>query len=230
MTVTTSFTNSFHYKAQNTTQQWMLIQGRVIYLNSIPVFYDGLAAGIHKKTQNKTRHVTIEAVPHRTCAYRSANKVKSDIDVAVEASRNLEKMLVRQLGGKGEGLVKILESIDASTLPKSLAFLIRQIAHARNGVVHGNGKLGNRKRFEQMVLIVEEDLKKRWRASPPAPKKTTKPKRPKVLADQTKPERSVKPPRTPVRELPEDFDPYVVDLKFLGSFGSEAYDHLRQNK
>ena len=150
--------------------------------------------------------------------------MKSDIDIVVQSSQKLEKLLAERFNGKGKGLVSMLKSIEKDKISKSLDFLIREIAHARNRVVHGRGKLGDKTHFLKMVEAAKADLNQ---IDVVHKLPVVKPSRRGVKRHQhvNNSDEALKENASPESmELPDGFDPYVVTLDRIGTFGSVRYD------
>lgn len=142
--------------------------------------------------------------------------MKSDTDIVVENSRMIEKLLIKKFKGKGDGLVKILKSIEKEKISRSLDFVIRQIAHSRNRVVHDGGKLRDKSRFLKMVEAAKTDLN-----LIDAIQNASAIKSPE---QDTKRSRRINKVNVARMKSPEDLDPYVVDVERGGTFGSERYE------
>ena len=149
--------------------------------------------------------------------------MKSDNDIVIENSREIEKLLIQKFQTKGSGLVEQLKSIDESKIPRTLDYVIRRIAHTRNAVVHRGIKLSNKSDFIKMADSVIFDLN----TIPSIEKKKQKNIKKKDVKKQspTKKVAIKKIQNTPKPvQYPPDFDPHVVDLKNMGTFGSDRYN------
>lgn len=78
--------------------------------------------------------------------------MKSDLDVAVGASKSLESTLERNFGATGRGLHEKISSVSARLDPQTVRDL-RWVATIRNKIVHEEETSGinNRSRFESIV-------------------------------------------------------------------------------
>jgi hypothetical protein len=146
--------------------------------------------------------------------------MKSDTDIVVENSRKIEQLLREKLNAKGNGLVEQLKSTDRAKVSYTLDYVIRKIAHARNGVVHRGTKLNNKSDFKKMVDAAIADL-----SALPSIKKNNNAKK-KIVQRTTPPPKAAMKKKPVAKEpvvYPPDFDPYVVDLKYMGTYGSDRY-------
>jgi len=83
----------------------------------------------------------------------------SDIETAIQYSKAVESLLVKQLGAQGKGLHEKLSSVERQ-LPAALVKRIRYLATMRNKVVHEDDfKLANRKSFIQSCEGILSELK-----------------------------------------------------------------------
>jgi hypothetical protein len=82
----------------------------------------------------------------------------SSIDIAVQGSRRLERILEERYGAEGKGLTEKLASV-SDRVPSQLHRDLRWVARMRNRVVHEEGvELDNPERFQALVDSLANDL------------------------------------------------------------------------
>ncbi len=152
--------------------------------------------------------------------------MKSDIDIVVESSRRIEQLLAQKFRVKGKGMVEQLNSIKGVKPTRALDYVIRRIAHVRNAVVHRGTTLKDKSGFDKMVEAVIFDLNAISTIEKKAEKKPKKQGFKASVPSKGAAKEKVKPVAKTI-QYPPDFDPYVVDLKHGGTFGSDVYKNLR---
>lgn len=150
--------------------------------------------------------------------------MKSDIEIVIEKSKTFEKILRTHFKAKGAGLGKLLDSIPDKNLPHCLRYILRRVAYIRNRVVHGDKGIKDKEDFIEICDAAKFDLDI-LTSGRNRDVKASKDSSPEFLITQNKvmPEVISATDILSVQQGEPPPNPYVVDIRRVGKFGSDVY-------